>query len=70
MTSIPRGGEGRHIAFIPEEGLGDIIKELAAEGMPYVRGAGALPQVFCEDGNGNLVELNAGLPRNPIGGSG
>ena len=49
VTLIPRLGEGKHIAFILEESLDDIIKDLEAEGIPDFKGSGVLPQVFCEE---------------------
>ena len=62
-----RGREGRHVAFTLEGGLDDIASDLEAEGIPYVRGDAGLPQIFCEDGNGNLLELNTGWEQVPKG---
>ncbi len=61
-----RGREGRHIAFTLEGSVDDIARDLEANGIPYVRGTAGLPQIFCEDGNGNLVELNTGWEQKPI----
>ena len=47
--------------------LDDIAKTLAGEGIPYVRGTAGLPQIFCEDPAGNLIELNTGWNQEPVG---
>jgi catechol 2,3-dioxygenase-like lactoylglutathione lyase family enzyme len=54
------GRLGGHVAFTMEGSLDDIAKHLEAEGIPYVRGTAGLPQIFCEDPTGNLIELNTG----------
>jgi glyoxylase I family protein len=51
---------GGHVAFTMSGSLDDIAGLLAAEGIPHVRGRAGLPQIFCEDPAGNLVELNTG----------
>ena len=51
---------GGHVAFTMSGGLDDIARHLEAESVPYVRGTAGLPQIFCEDPAGNLVELNTG----------
>ena len=51
---------GGHVAFTMSGGLDDIAQHLKAESVPFVRGAAGLPQIFCEDPAGNLVELNTG----------
>lgn len=56
-----RGREGRHIAFTVES-LEETKKTLATEKVPFVVGTGGLPQIFCEDPEGNLVEINSGWP--------
>lgn len=54
-----RGVEGRHLAFaVPD--LEQTKKLLDAEGLPYVGSNDSLPQIFVEDFDGNLVELNSG----------
>jgi len=59
--------EGRHVAFTMDGSLDDIAKHLEAEGVPYVRGTAGLPQIFCEDPAGNLIELNTGWKQEPVG---
>jgi catechol 2,3-dioxygenase len=49
-----------------EGGLDDIATHLEAEGISYVRGTAGLPQIFCEDPAGNLIELNTGWAQEPI----
>ncbi len=61
-----RGKEGRHVAFTMDGSLDDISKALEAEGIPYVRGTGGLPQIFCEDPSGNFLELNTGWYQEPL----
>jgi len=56
---------GGHVAFTMSGSLDDIAGHLAAEGVPYVRGTAGLPQIFCEDPAGNLVELNTGWAQEP-----
>ena len=56
-----RGREGRHIAFTVES-LEETRKTLTAERIPYVEGTAGLPQIFCEDPEGNLIEINSGWP--------
>ena len=65
-----RGREARHIAFTLEGSLDDIARDLDAEGIRYVKSTGGLPQLFCEDGNGNLIELNTGWEQKPVSGTG
>lgn len=52
--------EGRHLAFTMDGSLDQVARHLEAEGVPYVRGTAGLPQIFCEDPAGNLIELNTG----------
>jgi catechol 2,3-dioxygenase-like lactoylglutathione lyase family enzyme len=59
--------EGRHVAFTMDGSLDDIAKHLEVEGVPYVRGTAGLPQIFCEDPAGNLIELNTGWRQEAIG---
>ncbi len=56
-----RKREARHVAFTVES-LEEARKTLAAEGIPYVEGTSGLPQIFCEDPEGNLTEINGGWP--------
>ena len=56
-----RGREARHVAFTVES-LAETKETLTAEGIPYVEGTAGLPQLFCEDPEGNLVEINSGWP--------
>jgi hypothetical protein len=44
----------------------DIARHLEREGIPYARGTAGLPQIFCEDPAGNLVELNTGWAQEPL----
>ena len=53
-----RGVEGRHIAFAVDD-MAETKKMLDAEGIPYVGSNDKLPQIFVEDPDGNLVEINA-----------
>ena len=67
LTPMERDGrEGRHVAFAMEGTLDDIAKHWAAERIPYVRGKVGLPQIFCEDPAGNLIELNLGWDQEPV----
>ena len=61
------GREGRHLAFTMDGSLDDIATALEGEGIPYVRGTAGLPQIFCEDPAGNLIELNTGWNKEPVG---
>ena len=61
------GREGRHVAFTMDGSLDDIAALLEAEGIPYARGTLGLPQIFCEDPAGNLIELNTGWAQEPLG---
>ena len=54
-----RGVEGRHLAFAVED-LSETKRLLDDEGIPYVGSNDKLPQIFVEDFDGNLVELNSG----------
>ena len=51
---------GGHVAYTMSGGLDEIARHLEREGIPFARGAAGLPQIFCEDPAGNLVELNTG----------
>ncbi len=66
LEPFGRGREGRHVAFTLEGSLDDISKDLEEAAIPYIRGTAGLPQLFCEDGNGNLVELNTGWEQKPL----
>ena len=57
---------GGHVAFTMNGSVDDIARHLEAEGVPYVRGTAGLPQIFCEDPAGNLVELNSGWAQEPV----
>jgi catechol 2,3-dioxygenase-like lactoylglutathione lyase family enzyme len=57
---------GGHVAFTMSGGLDDIAKHLDTSGIPYARGRAGLPQIFCEDPAGNLVELNTGWAQEPV----
>jgi hypothetical protein len=46
--------------------LDDIAKHLETAAVPYARGKAGLPQIFCEDPAGNLVELNTGWTQQPL----
>ncbi len=61
------GREGRHIAFSMDGTLDETAELLETEGISYVRGTAGLPQIFCEDPSGNLVELNVGWAQEPVG---
>ncbi len=61
------GREGRHVAFTMDGSLDDTATMLEAEGIPNIRGTAGLPQIFCEDPAGNLVELNTGWEQEPVG---
>jgi len=54
-----RGVEGRHLAFAVDN-LEETKRLLDEEGLPYVGSNDDLPQIFVEDFDGNLVELNSG----------
>lgn len=54
-----RGVEGRHLAFAVDD-LQETKRLLDEEGLPYVGSNDNLPQIFVEDFDGNLVELNSG----------
>jgi glyoxylase I family protein len=58
---------GGHVAFTMSGSLDDIARCLEAERIPYARGRAGLPQIFCEDPAGNLVELNTGWTQQPLG---
>lgn len=63
-----RGGRsGGHVAFTMSGSLDDIARHLEASGIAYARGRAGLPQIFCEDPAGNLVELNTGWTQKPLG---
>ena len=66
LVGPDRGREGRHVAFTLDGSLDDIAKNLEAEGIPYARGGGGLPQIFCEDPSGNFLELNTGWYQEPL----
>lgn len=57
---------GGHVAFTMAGSLDDIARHLEAEGIAYTRGRAGLPQIFCEDPAGNLVELNTGWAQEAI----
>lgn len=59
--------EGRHVAFTMDGSLDDIAALLEDEGITYARGTLGLPQIFCEDPAGNLIELNTGWAQEPLG---
>ena len=61
------GRQGVHIAFTMDASLQEISKYLQSQGIQCVIEDSILPQVFCEDGNGNLVELNTGWEQAPVG---
>ena len=58
---------GGHVAYTMSGSLDDVARHLEAAGVPYVRGRAGLPQIFCEDPAGNLVELNTGWTQQPLG---
>jgi catechol 2,3-dioxygenase-like lactoylglutathione lyase family enzyme len=58
---------GGHVAFTMSGSLDDIGRHLEAAGIPHVRGRAGLPQIFCEDPAGNLVELNTGWAQERLG---
>jgi glyoxylase I family protein len=60
------GRLGGHVAYTMSGSLDDIARHLETEGIPYVRGTAGLPQIFCEDPAGNLVELNTGWAQEPV----
>ena len=60
------GRSGGHVAFTMSGSLDDIARHLEAVGVPYARGRAGLPQIFCEDPAGNLVELNTGWQQVPV----
>ena len=53
-----RGLEGRHLAFSVDN-LDNTKRKLDAEGIPYVGSNDRLPQIFLEDPDGNLIEINS-----------
>jgi catechol 2,3-dioxygenase-like lactoylglutathione lyase family enzyme len=57
---------GGHVAFTMSGGLDEITGHLEREKVPYARGTAGLPQIFCEDPAGNLVELNTGWAQEPV----
>jgi glyoxylase I family protein len=57
---------GGHVAFTMNGSVDDIAGHLEARGIAYVRGTAGLPQIFCEDPAGNLVELNTGWAQEPL----
>jgi catechol 2,3-dioxygenase-like lactoylglutathione lyase family enzyme len=57
---------GGHVAFTMSGTLDDIAKHLEGAAIPYARGKAGLPQIFCEDPAGNLVELNTGWTQQPL----
>ena len=58
---------GSHVAYTMSGNLDAIARHLEAAGVPYVRGRAGLPQIFCEDPTGNLVELNTGWAQERLG---
>ncbi len=66
LSGQERGREGRHVAFTLDGSLDDIAKHLEIEDIPYVRGTAGLPQIFCEDPDGNFLELNTGWYQSPL----
>ena len=54
-----RGLEGRHLAFAVDD-LDETKRLLNAGEIPYVGSNDNLPQIFVEDPDGNLVEINSG----------
>jgi catechol 2,3-dioxygenase-like lactoylglutathione lyase family enzyme len=57
---------GGHVAYTMSGDLDEIAQHLEAAAVPYVRGQAGLPQIFCEDPAGNLVELNTGWSQQPL----
>jgi catechol 2,3-dioxygenase-like lactoylglutathione lyase family enzyme len=51
---------GGHVAFTMSGSLDEIGRHLETAKIPHARGKAGLPQIFCEDPAGNLVELNTG----------
>ena len=66
LVGQERGLEGRHVAFSLNGSLDDIARLLEVEAVPYVRGTAGLPQIFCEDPDGNFLELNTGWYQEPL----
>ena len=60
------GRSGGHVAFTMNGSLDDVARHLDASGIPFARGRAGLPQIFCEDPAGNLVELNTGWTQEPL----
>ena len=60
------GRLGRHIAFAMDGTLDEIAEHLKSAGIPYELGTAGLPQIFCEDPAGNLVEFNTGWDQEPV----
>ena len=58
---------GGHVAFTMSGTLDEIASHLERAGIPYARGRAGLPQIFCEDPAGNLVELNTGWAQERLG---
>jgi hypothetical protein len=54
------------VAFTMSGSVEEITRHLASEGIPHALGKAGLPQVFCEDPAGNLVELNTGWAQEPL----
>ena len=54
-----RGNEGRHLAFAVDD-LDEVKGRLKANGFSWVGSNDNLPQIFTEDLDGNLVEINSG----------
>jgi catechol 2,3-dioxygenase-like lactoylglutathione lyase family enzyme len=65
--SVREGLRGGHVAFTMSGSLDEIARHLEAERIPFARGRAGLPQIFCEDPAGNLVELNTGWVQEPLG---
>ncbi len=66
LVGQERDREGRHVAFTLDGSLDDIAATLETEHIPYHRGTGGLPQIFCEDSDGNFLELNTGWYQKPL----
>jgi catechol 2,3-dioxygenase-like lactoylglutathione lyase family enzyme len=61
-----RAREGRHVAFAVDGTLDEVAAHLQKQGIAYVWGKAGLPQIFCEDPAGNLIEFNTGWKSEPI----
>jgi catechol 2,3-dioxygenase-like lactoylglutathione lyase family enzyme len=57
---------GGHVAFTMSGSLDEIGRHLETEKIPHARGTAGLPQIFCEDPAGNLVELNTGWAQEAV----